>query len=68
MGGGFAAPAAGGGGEKGKEEKLQKPDGMPGHGPPSGPIDKLHGGESFFLKCFFNFDFFATLDHRQSVT
>ena len=45
VGGGFTAPAGGGGGEgKGKEEKLKEPSGLPGHGGPTGPIDKLHGG------------------------
>ena len=50
VGGGFAAPAGGGVEEKGKEEKIKEPSGLPGHGGPTGPIDKLHGGIYLLFK------------------
>ena len=49
VGVGFAAPGGGGGEGKGKEEKLKEPSGLPGHGGPTGPVDKLHGGVYFYL-------------------
>ena len=47
MGAGFAAPGGGGGGKAEKPEKIDQ-SGMPGHGGPTGPIDKLHGGRLFY--------------------
>jgi len=49
VGAGFTAPSGGGGGKAAKPEKIDQ-SGMPGHGGPTGPIDKLHGGK---LCCSF---------------
>lgn len=45
VGGGFAADGGGGGAAAAPKPKKEDQSMLPGHGGPSGPVDKLHGGE-----------------------